>query len=287
MKCSFRQKSLICLAGAFALAVLTSRADAPEWQQVPEILSRIVPPSFPAREFNITRYGAVGDGQTDCTAAIAKAIAECAGQGGGHVVVPAGDFLTGAIHLLSGVDLHLAATNSVLKFSTDPKAYLPVVFTRFEGIECYNYSPLIYTVGQKDVAITGAGTLDGQADDSNWMAWKGRKGGGEKTQTVARKRLDDMNNQNVPVDKRIFGEGAYMRPNFIQFQRCRNVLIEGVKIRRSPMWEIHPLLCTNVTVRGVDIDSHGANNDGSTLAMTASRSNPAATTTAAVWACRR
>jgi unsaturated rhamnogalacturonyl hydrolase len=71
-----------------------------------------------------------------------------------------------------------------------------------------------------------------------------------------------MNNNDVPVDQRRFGTGDFMRPNFIQFNCCRNVLIEGVHIRRSPMWEIHPLLCTNVTVRGVDIMSHGANNDG-------------------------
>ena len=174
------------------------------------------------------------------------------------MVVPAGEFLTGAIHLKRNVDLHLAATNSILKFSTDPNAYLPAVFTRFEGIECYNYSPLVFAFQQKNVAVTGSGTLDGQAGETNWLAWKGGKGGGEKTQTVARKRLDDMNNQNVPVDQRRFGDGDFLRPNFIQFQRCQNVLVEGVKIRRSPMWEIHPLLCTNVTVRGVDIFSHGA-----------------------------
>jgi polygalacturonase len=193
---------------------------------------------------------------------VARAIAACAAAGGGHVVVPAGEFLTGPVHLQSNVDLHLAASNSVLKFSPNPGAYLPAVFTRFEGIECYNYSPLIYAFGLQNVAVTGAGTLDGQADDTTWLAWKGRKGGGEKTQTAARKRLDDMNNQGVPVAERKFGEGDYLRPDFIQFNRCRNVLIEGVKIRRSPMWEIHPLLCTNVTVRGVDIFSHGANNDG-------------------------
>jgi len=229
---------------------------------VPEILQRIVPPQFPARDFDITQSGAVGDGTKDCTVALAQAIDACAAAGGGRVVVPAGIFLTGAIHLKSNVELHLAATNSILKFSTDPNAYLPAVFTRFEGIECYNYSPLIFALGQKNVAITGAGTLDGQADDSTWLAWKGRKGGGAGTQTAARKRLDDMNNQNAPVAQRRFGNGDFLRPDFIQFQRCENVLIAGVKIRRSPMWEIHPLLCTNVTVRGVDIFSHGANNDG-------------------------
>jgi polygalacturonase len=244
------------------VASLPVFAEVPEWKTVPEILARVVAPQFPARDFDITKFGAVGDSKSDCTAAIGKAIDACAAAGGGHVVVPVGNFLTGPIHLKGNVDLHLAATNSVLLFSTDPRKYLPAVFTRFEGIECWNYSPLVYTFGQKNVAITGAGTLDGQADDSNWLAWKGRKGGGVGTQTAARKRLDKMNNEQVPVEQRQFGEGDYLRPNFIQFQRCQNVLIEGVKIRRSPMWEIHPLLCTNVTVRGVDIFSHGANNDG-------------------------
>jgi len=243
------------------LATLSVRADAPEWKLVPEILSRIVPPTFPAREFDITKFGAVGDGKVDCTEAIAKAIAACAKQGGGHVVVPAGDFLTGAIHLESGVDLHLAATNSVLKFSTDPKKYLPVVSTRFEGMECYNYSPLIYAYEQKNIAITGDGTLDGQAEETNWLSWKGRKDG-TNNQNVARKRLDVMNNTGVPMSQRVFGEGDYLRPNFVQFNRCQNILIEGVRIRRSPMWELHPLLSTNITVRGVDIVTHGANNDG-------------------------
>jgi len=254
-------KKIIASAVACLVSTFLLHADAPEWQQVPIILKRIVAPKFPAHDFDITQSGAVGDGMTDCTAAIAKAIDACAEAGGGRVVVPAGEFLTGPIHLKSNVDLHLAATNSVLKFSTDPNAYLPAEFTRFEGIECWNYSPLIFAVSQKNVAVTGAGTLDGQADDSNWLAWKGRKGG-TNNQNIARKRLDEMNNQNVPVQLRRFGAGDFLRPNFIQFQRCENILIEGVKIRRSPMWEIHPLLCTNVTVRGVDIFSHGANNDG-------------------------
>lgn len=242
--------------------VLTLHAESPEWSQVPGILARIVPPKFPARDFVITQFGAKPDGQTDCTAAIAKAVGACAEAGGGRVVVPAGEFLTGPIHLQSNVELHLAATNSVLKFSTDPRKYLPAVSTRFEGMECYNYSPLIYAYGQKNVAVTGAGILDGQAEETNWLAWKGRKGPAEGTQKAARARLDKMNNESVPVSQRVFGEGDYLRPPFVEFNLCRNVLIEGVKIRRSPMWELHPLLCTNVTVRGVDIFSHGANNDG-------------------------
>jgi unsaturated rhamnogalacturonyl hydrolase len=240
----------------FSLAVFfllyPLRADQPEWAQVPQILQRIAPPKLPARDFVITSFGAVADVRTDWTEAIAKAIDACAAAGGGRVVIPAGEFVTGAIHLKSNVELHLE-TNAVLKFSTDPKAYLPVVFTRFEGTECYNFSPLIYALGQENVAVTGDGTLDGQADDSNWLAWKN---------TSARKRLAQMAEDNVPVQQRQFGESDHLRPDFIEFIRCKNVLIEGVKIRRSPMWEIHPLLCTNVIVRGVDIMSHGANNDG-------------------------
>jgi len=255
------KKILIMLATALVTSN-TLQAEAPEWRQVPEILARILPPHFPARDFSITQFGAVADGQTDCTAAIAQAVDACVAAGGGRVVIPAGKFLTGPVHLRSRVELHLAGTNSILKFSTDPNAYLPAVFTRFEGIECYNYAPLISAVGQQDVAVTGAGTLDGQADDSTWLAWTRSKGAGGGTQKAARARLDQMNNENVPVDQRRFGAGDFLRPDFIQFQRCRNVLIEGVKIRRSPMWELHPLLSTNVTVRGVDIFSHGANNDG-------------------------
>jgi polygalacturonase len=236
--------------GPAARAAVDSTAQA--WAQVPKILKRITPPKFPKRDFIITDFGAVGDGQTDCTAAIAKAI-DAAAKRGGHVVVPAGEFFTGPSHLKSNVDLHLAATNSVLKFSTDPHAYLPPVFSRFESTECYNLSPLIYAFGQKNVAVTGPGLLDGQMDKTNWMTWKA---------DAKRKQLVKMAEDGVPVEQRQFGVDGHLRPNFISFNHCRNVLVEGVRIRRSPMWEINPVLCTNIIVRGVDIVSHGANNDG-------------------------
>ncbi len=251
--------SRLGLAATVALLVVAARAQAAEspaadaWARVPQILERISPPKFPARDFVITDFGAVADGRTDCTAAISNAIAVCAQAGGGRVVVPAGIFLTAAIHLRDNVELHLAATNTVLKFSTDPSAYLPAVFTRFEGTELYNYSPLIYALSRQNIAVTGPGTLDGQADEQNWLAWKN---------TPARTRLVKLGEDNVPVEQRQFGAGDQLRPDFLEFNRCRNVLVEGVRIRRSPMWEIHPLLCTNVIVRGVDILSHGANNDG-------------------------
>ena len=71
-----------------------------------------------------------------------------------------------------------------------------------------------------------------------------------------------MIERDVPVKERVFGEGHYLRPQFIQPYRCQNVLIQGVSIKNSPMWEIHPVLCRSMIVRGVHINSHGPNNDG-------------------------
>lgn len=244
---------------------LPARSAAPEWERVGGILERIQPPEFPKREFSIVDYGAVPDGRTDSSAAIGRAIAVCARSGGGRVVVPPGEFITGPIHLKSRVNLHLDR-GATLKFKTDSSAYLPAVPTRFEGMECWNYSPLIYAFEQQDIAVTGAGVLDGQADPENWWPWKGKTEygwrSGDPQQKIARDRLIKMVEDEIPVAQRRFGNGDYLRPSFIQPYRCRNVLIEGVRIRRSPMWEIHPVLCTNVTVRGVHIVTHGPNNDG-------------------------
>ena len=222
------------------------------------ILSRIQAPEFAGKDFPITGFGAVA--KSDCTAAIEKAVAACHAAGGGRVLVPAGVWLTGAVHLLSHVNLHIAK-GATLRFDPNPERYLPLVLTRFEGIECMNYSPLVYAFEQEDVAITGMGTLDGSASDQTWWAWSAGKNG-EAKQVVARKRLDEQGTAGVPVAERVYGEGGFLRPSFIEPYRCKNVLIEGVTILHSPMWEIHPTLCTNVIVRGVLVKSLGRNNDG-------------------------
>jgi len=240
-------------------------ADPPSWDQLPAIIARIRPPFFPARDFDISRYGAAADGTKDCTEAIGRAIVACNQAGGGRVVVPTGVFLTGAIHLKSNVDLHLAP-GATLRFVRDPKRYLPLVYTRWEGLECMNYSPFIYSDGQDNIAVTGEGTLDGNCDCEHWWPWKGRTNcgwsKGQPNQDAARNALNRMGQEDVPVADRKFGEGGYLRPNFIEPVRARNVLLEGVTIINSPMFEIHPIFCSNVTVRNVKIASHGPNNDG-------------------------
>ncbi|MCF7805087.1 MAG: T9SS type A sorting domain-containing protein [Candidatus Marinimicrobia bacterium] len=224
------------------------------WAQVPEILDRIQPPTFPDRDYLITDYGADPTGQTKSTEAINAAIDSCSAQGGGRVVVPADTFLTGAIHLKSNVNLHLRE-GAVVQFSTDPADYLPVVYTRFEGTECKNYSPFIYAYEQENIAITGKGTLDGQADYDNWWAWKNTQG---SDVIKLRQQAED----SVAVEDRIYGEGSHLRPNMIQPYRGKNILIEDVTVLNGAMWHIHPVLCENVTVRNVTVRGHGPNNDG-------------------------
>jgi polygalacturonase len=229
--------------------------------------SRTKEPSFPDKDFDITKFGAESDGGMKCTAALRNAIQACSAAGGGRVVIPKGVFLTGAIHLESNVDLHVSE-GATLLFSTDPKDYLPVVFTRFESTECMNYSPFIYAFEKQNIAITGPGTLDGQADEEHWWPWTRKaRGGGTRDQpgggtSDVKTLVDVMGNNDVPVGQRIFGEGHYLRPNFVQPYRCKNVLMDGFTIKRSPMWELNPTLCQNVIIRNVTIDSHGPNNDG-------------------------
>src|SRR5262245_1796633 len=258
-------------SAALTLASRVSLANIPSdeaWARAADIANKVKAPTFANRIFDITKFGAKADGTTLNTSAIAKAIEACAKAGGGRVLVPAGVFLTGAIHLKSGVELHVAE-GATLKFDVNPSSY-PIVFTRWEGMECMNYSPLIYAFEQKNIGITGKGTLDGQGSVDHWWKWKGKWGGntpygwreGMPDQRIARSKLFQMAEEALPVEKRVFGDGSLLRPPFIQPYRCENVLIEGVRVRNSPFWNIHPVLCKNVTMRGVDVFGHGPNNDG-------------------------
>jgi polygalacturonase len=229
------------------------------WARLPGILAGIRPPSIPARDFALSDYGAAGDGRSDSTAAFGAAIDACHRAGGGRVVVPPGEFLTGPIHLKSRVELHLTA-GATVRFSRDPARYLPVVLTRWEGVELMNYSPLVYAFEQHDIAITGEGTLDGQAGPEHWWPWKGS--GHPQSQKPDRDRLFAQAETGVPVAQRVYGAGHYLRPQFVQPYRCTNVMIEGITIMGSPMWVIHPVLSRNVIVRGVKVVSAGPNSDG-------------------------
>ncbi|MCT9930262.1 glycosyl hydrolase family 28 protein [Planotetraspora sp. A-T 1434] len=245
------------MAGGVLLTGLAPRSAyaASPWDQVPAILARIVPPTFPDRTFDITAYGAKPDNTTDCTAAFKNAIAACNAAGGGTVLVPGtGSFRTGKIHLLSNVNLHVNAGGTI-RFRSDAGSYLPNVFTRWQGIECYNYSPFIYAYGQTNVAITGPGTIDGNAAAGPWFGFDDQRGPDWDA-------LQQMAVDGVPVNQRQFGDGHYLKPNMIQLYNCTNILIEDVNIKNPAMWTIHPVLSRNVTVRNVKVYSRGAMVDG-------------------------
>lgn len=249
----------LALAVAWASGASAQRANftsstASAWESAAAICARVTPPKFAAREFAIDEYGAVAGGE-DCRAACERAIAACRAAGGGRVVVPPGAWRVGGpIRLRSDVELHLT-DGARLEFVADPGRYLPATFTRFEGVELMNYSPLIYACDERNVGVTGRGVLDGQASPENWWAWHGDPAGHIK-------QLGDMAERGVPPSERSFGAESRLRPNFIQFYRCANVLIADLRIERSPMWAVHPVLCRNVTVRNVAVNSHGPNNDG-------------------------
>ena len=250
----FSTNRIFSVLFCFCLLVTTAWQASAGWEQVGGILSRIKAPQFPNKDYNITDYGAVGDNEKDCTNAFEKSILAAHRAGGGRVVVPPGTFLTGPIHLKSNVNLHVS-DDAIINFFVDPNRYMPIVYTRFEGIECMNYSPLVYAYEQENIAVTGKGILDGRASDENWWRWKRSQSGDVKT-------LGKMGDTGIPVSQRVFGAGKQLRPNMIQAYKCKSVLIEGVTIKNSPMWHIHPVLSTNVTVRNVRVIGHGPNNDG-------------------------
>lgn len=217
---------------------------------------------FPNQDFSIADYGALPGGETDNTQAIAAAIAACNEAGGGRVVVPVGEWLTGPIHLKSNVNLYLAE-GAVLRFTDRPEAYLPAVMTSWKGMECYNYSPLVYAFKCENVAITGQGTLSPKMDV--WKMWFSRP----HAHLEALKMLYVMASTDVPVEQRQMATGEnHLRPHLIHLNRCKNVLLDGFSIRESPFWTIHIYMCDGGVVRNLDVRAHGHNNDGIDLEMT-------------------
>ncbi|RCR67483.1 glycoside hydrolase family 28 protein [Larkinella punicea] len=219
-------------------------------RQVAAVLSRIKTPTFPKKDFQIEHADNFQN-------AVNQTIVACHKAGGGRVVIPKGEYVcNGPIRMLSNVNLHLSE-GTLIRFGTNPADYLPVVKVRWEGTVCTNYSPLIYAHGQKNLAITGNGTLDGQADKF-WFAWKKLPNGDdqEKAKTILRK----MGETGVPESERVFGAGYKLRPTLLELYDCEGILLDGFTARRSPFWTIHPVFSKNITIRNLKI-GHGTTND--------------------------
>ena len=263
MTSSSMSRRSVLLAGA-AVPLLAACASVPKFPvqksvraSAPFDMPAIGVPDFSwSKRFLITDFGAVQGDLHRTSAAIAQAIAAANAAGAGVVVVPEGVWLTGKVHLKSHVNLHVAK-GATLLFSERPADYLPAVHTTWEGLECYNYSPLIYAHECDNVAITGEGTLQAKLDV--WRVWYARP----KPHMDALVALYHMCAKGVPVAERQMANGAAnLRPQFIQFNRCRNVLVEDISIVDSPFWVLHPYLSRDVLIRRVKIRAHGHNNDG-------------------------
>lgn len=240
--------------------------DMKAWDDIyPLIEQNIKAPVFKNITYNIVNFGAIANDTSILNHnAINHAIATCSLNGGGIVIVPSGTWYTGPVTLKSNVNLHLEE-GATLLFTVDTK-YFPIVLTRWEGVDCYNLQPLIYAYGEKNIAITGKGIIDGGAGNDNWwkkcgaphFGWKE----GDISQRTGRPKLLKWANDKIPVSERVMTADDGMRPQLINLYLCKNVLIDGVTLLRSPFWVIHPLLCENLTVRDVKMINDGPNGDG-------------------------
>ena len=225
--------------------------------------------SFKKDSFNILKFGAVADGISINTKSINDAIIACHKNGGGVVIVPKGMWVTGPVVLLSNVNLHLQK-NALLQFTNDLSQY-KLITTSWEGVAAVrNESPLSATNAQ-NIAVTGLGIVDGNGD-----AWR----------MVKKDKLSESQWKNLvnsggltSDDKKIWYPSAssfkgsktekagiingtkttndfaeikdFLRPNLLVFTKCDRILLEGVTFQNSPAWNLHPLMCTNLTVRNV------------------------------------
>jgi polygalacturonase len=210
--------------------------------------------------YNVLKYGAKNDTAKLSTEAIKKAIAAASKAGGGTVYFPAGQYRTGPIHLKSNITILIDA-GAVLHFSDNFDDYLPMVPSRWEGIDVVNFSPLFYAYKAENITITGRGIIDGHG--KKW--WDFHHNLYDKNATRSKWQQEfDKHNANVikPSEPSMINRG-FLRPPFIQPMFCKNVLIEGITIRNSPFWTVNPEFCENVTINGVTIvNPKSPNTDG-------------------------
>lgn len=223
-----------------------------------------------SKNVNMKSAGADDKGKRLNTKLINKTIENLSAKGGGTLYFPAGKYLTGPIKLKSNITIDLES-GAVLLFSDNFDDYLPFVEMRYEGVVMKSFSPLFYAVDQENITIKGRGLIDGQGkkwwDEFYRVIIDLQKNGVQdlnKYQPLWDKENDveelykQTNEDYVNTLKRRF-----FRPPLFQPIRCKNILIEGVKIVNSPFWTINPEFCQNITVKGVTIiNPPSPNTDG-------------------------
>jgi polygalacturonase len=257
-------------------------ANSSKMTKLPFEMPEVKAPQIPDHTFNLSDYGAVGDGQTKNTKAFADAIEACTKAGGGRVVVPAGMWLTGAIELKSNLDLHLEK-GAVIQFSEDYDDY-PLIQSTWEGrprVQCM--SPL-YGLNLENIAITGEGIIDGAGQawrpvkkskmtDSQWKELVKSGGVLNKAGDMWWPTEEALNGPQIMASL-MRKEGvtlqdyakvrSYLRPVMVALIQCKNVMLDGPTFQNSPAWNIHPLLCENMIVRNINVRNpwYSQNGDG-------------------------
>lgn len=263
--------------GALLLAVATASPAKNlnnTYEGVPFDMPQVVRPSFPDYEVNITSYGAVSDGTTLCTDAINNAITHVSAKGGGTVIIPAGLWYTGPIELKSNVRLH-TEYGALILFTSNLDSY-KIIDTSFEGLDTRRCQSPIYARNAHNIAITGHGTFDGCGED--WRPVKKSKVTSNQWKALLKKANITNEKKNIwypSEESRRGAEACYdfnvpdnidtdaewesikrwLRPTLLNFIACDTVLLENTTFKNSPAWCLHPLICTHLTIDGVQVSN--------------------------------
>lgn len=242
------------LLSAFSL---TATADdyADYYANMPIEIQKATPPSIPDNTVTLTDYGAVGNGIALNTEAFRKAISALASKGGGHLIVPAGIWLTGPISLKDNIDLHIER-NGVIMAATDRSLFIKTDSGKAQA----KSSPLITASKRQNISITGEGTIDGngalwrpvkrsKVSDVEWSDYKALGG----TEAEGGKLWFPFGLKNHDNFAETAAKQETMRNHLIRFTDCQNVLVSGVTIQNSPKFHLIPTRCENVIIDGVSV----------------------------------
>lgn len=251
------------------------------FEDLPFEMEVLVPPTFPDRQVDLRDAGGKGDGQFLNTQAFERAMQELAGQGGGTLYVPAGVWHTGPIVFRSNIRLYLEK-GAVILFSRDKSLY-PLVETVFEGLDTRRCQSPISGRQLENIAIVGHGAIDGAGDEwrpvkrekvteSQWRSFVSRGGVFKRDNywfpSAGALHGDTISNMNVPqhltTEEEWLAVKDFLRPVMVSFIACKNVFLQGVIFSNSPSWNLHPLMCENVIIDGIQVrnPSYAQNGDG-------------------------